>query len=477
MFDNLIINPVDVVGSEIQASDISTKLNTNTVFDHYCGKYVQGAHGESILNGGIAPINGIVGPNNNNKSTIADGLNLSAFDTYYPAACTMMMNETEGSRTRQDIEDRMPRCYENLMLAGVADNQRIMLTNQTKVFGEEYWEKRLAYGQAKREKKGMEVETQFVDRKGNYIKAMLPTIEFIDSWSMMSFNATDLKAKKGDVSDKTRNMIFMNEGMYKTRILREMPRVNPRDGFYSFLSAHLGDKFNMDDQAPPEKLFTHLKADKTIKYATALYTYTMNNLWFVNKAKGHTDDKGIPIYGRDEAAGKDDTDLQQTTVMNLRGKFGLSGSPFLAITSQTEGFLSHLTDLSYLRGNDYYGMGSDKSRMNLVIYPDMKKMTRNQVRSQIEDDAKLRRALELTRSLLQIRKLMWQMGDITQTPIQEIFDKVKERGYDWDEILGNTVSNWQFRGAEGDKKFLSAMDILRMAHGKYKPWWHGVSEY
>lgn len=478
MFDDLAINPVDSVGAEFQADDIAPKMNTGTIFDHFCGKYVQGAHGESIINGGIAPINGIVGANNMNKSTIADGMQLAAMDNYYPAAATMMINETEGSRTRQDMEDRLYKHYLNLHMAGLADNPRILLTNQTKMFGEEYWEKRLAYGAAKVEKKKkMMVDTPFVDRKGNFIKIMLPTFESIDSWSMLSFSATDLKAKKSDVSGKDRNMIFMNEGMYKTRILREMPRVNPRDGFYSFLAAHLGDKFNMDDKATPEKLFAHLKAEKTIKYATALFTFTVNNLWFVRGAKGHVDDKGIPIYGRDEAGTREDTDLQQTTVMNLRGKFGQSGSPFLALTSQTEGFLPHLTDLCYLRENGYYGMGSDKARMDLLLYPDMKKMTRNQVRSQIDEDEKLRRALEITRGLLQIRKYMWQMGDITQTPINDIFEKIKERKYDWDEILGGTTGQWQFNGVEAEKKFLSPMDIIRMAHGKYRPYWMGVSEH
>lgn len=476
MFDDLAINPVDAMGEDNQADDISPKMNTNTIIDHFSGKYVTGAHGESILNGGIAAINGIVGGNNQNKSTIADGLQLSAFDNYYPAAATMMVNETEGSRTRQDMEDRMSVHFENLRLAGLADNPRMMLTNQTKMFGEEYWEKRLEYGTKKREKKKLMVETQFVDRRGNHIKAMLPTFESIDSWSMMSFNATDLKMKKGDVSDKTRNMIFMNEGMYKTRILREMPRVNPRDGFYTFLAAHLGEKFNLDDNATPEKLFSHLKADKTIKYATNLYTFTVNNLWFVRASRTHVDKTNIPIYGRDEAASKEDTDLQQTTMLNLRGKFGLSGSPFLALSSQTEGFLPALTDLAFLRDSGYYGMGKDTSRMDLLLYPDMNKMTRNQVRGQIDEDPKLRRALQLTRDLLQIRKYMWQMGDITQTPINDIFTKVKERGYDWDEILGGTKSHWQFNGVDEDKKFLTAMDLIRMAHGKYKPYWWSISE-
>lgn len=477
-FDNLIISPSETIGTEYQADDIAPKLNTGSIMDGFCGKYVLGSHGESILNAGMAAINGIVGLNNQNKSTIADGMAMGAFNLYYPAAATVMYNETEGSRTRQDMEDRMPTCYENLRLNGLADNPRIFLTNQTKMFGEEYWEKRLEYGAAKTSRKGTLVETPFIDRQGNFIKVRIPTIESIDSWSMLSFSATDLKAKKSDVSGKERNMIFMNEGMYKTRILREMPRRNPMDGFYSFLTAHLGDKFNLDDpNATPERVFSHLKADKTIKYATSLYTFTMNNLWYVRGAKTHVDGNNIPIYGRNEAAVKEDTDLQQTTVMNLRGKFGMSGRPFLALTSQTEGFLPHLTDLCYLRDSKYYGMGSDTSRMSLILYPDMTKMTRNTVRAQIDEDAKLRRALQLTRELKQIQQVHWNMGEITQTPVQEIFDKVKERGYDWDEILGGTHGHWQFNGVEEETKFLTAMDLIRMAHGKYRPWWMGVSEY
>jgi hypothetical protein len=48
---------------------------------------------------------------------------------------------------------------------------------------------------------------------------------------------------------------------------------------------------------------------------------------------------------------------------------------------------------------------------------------------------------------------------------------VKEKGYDWDEILGNTRGWWTLNNDEHPIPYLSTLDLMRMRLDKYKPYW------
>ena len=65
---------------------------------------------------------------------------------------------------------------------------------------------------------------------------------------------------------------------------------------------------------------------------------------------------------------------------------------------------------------------------------------------------------------------MWKLPGFSLTP-PEIFEKLKEQGYDWDELLGETRGHWQFKEIKEEKHYLSSYDLIRMAMGKYKPYW------
>ena len=55
---------------------------------------------------------------------------------------------------------------------------------------------------------------------------------------------------------------------------------------------------------------------------------------------------------------------------------------------------------------------------------------------------------------------------------QELYDGIKARGYDWDQLL-DTTPCWNFLDFEkvAEKKRLTTVDLIRMHLGLYHPFW------
>ncbi|UQT03101.1 hypothetical protein TOTORO_02380 [Serratia phage vB_SmaS-Totoro] len=460
-----------VVGKDKAADATTPKLNVGCLFDHFSGRYTPGKHGEQILNGGFSFINAVVGENNQFKSTLSDYFMLKAQEHYYQATNSFYY-ETEGSKDVSGLMYRASRCPQ-IQAEGMEENEKFFFSNMLKMSGNAYWDIRKEYGDAKTDKKNKvpQLTTPFVNVDGSSITMFPPTLEEIDSWSMMSFDAIEQKFGDVEIGHKDNNMMFMNDGRFKTQIMMQMPSLNGRHSMFTFMTAHIGSKVNMDPNAPPSKIMADLAAGKGLKNATEKFTFVPNNMWMVHKRTPLTDSNRIPIYGRGEAGSKDDKDLVKVSCMNLRGKFGQSGAPFDLIFSQTEGLQEHLTLLHYLRDtNKYWGMDSNNTNMSLLIYPEVK-FTRNAIRDKIDEDYKLRRALELTAGMCQISNFMWYLGPHVTVSPAEIIAKVKEQGYDIHELLETTRGYWQFEEIKEEKHYLSALDFINIAAGTYKPYW------
>lgn len=314
------LNPSTVVTEDMKADASTPKLNTNCLFDHFSGRYVEGEAGESILNGGVANINAVVGENNQFKSTLADFFMLQPQELYYDATNSFYY-ETEGSKDVEGLLYRATR-MPSIQRDGLENNDKFFFTNMNKLTGNAYWDIRKKYGDTKIDKKTKlpKLTTPFLNHDGTLIKMYPPTMEEMDSWSMMSFDAIEEKFGDNEIGSKDNNMIFMNDGRYKTQIMMQMPSVNGRHSFYSMLTAHIGSKANLDPNAPPHKIMADLQSGKTIKNATEKFTFIPNNMWFVHGRRGLVDGSGIPLYGRGEMGVKEDKDLVRVRCMNLRGK-------------------------------------------------------------------------------------------------------------------------------------------------------------
>lgn len=81
-----------------QASPFRPMYNVGCLMDVQTGRYIKGAKGEWILNGGISAIEGITGPGNSMKSTLAHARLLIAMYRY--AVASGFSYDTENSSTR-----------------------------------------------------------------------------------------------------------------------------------------------------------------------------------------------------------------------------------------------------------------------------------------------------------------------------------------------------------------------------------------
>lgn len=471
--------PGNEINEDLEAKSITARLNAGCLFDGFNGNYApgveHGVEGHMILNGGASSTTGILGGPNQFKSTLGDWLTDSPLNTYYDFA-TSMTFDSEDSKEYAGKSTRIP-YFNRLLEDGVYNNPRVWMTKQSVIFANEYWDEvRKPFGVKKMNDK-FRVTLPFLDKRGELMKMIPPTFEFEDSFSRMNFEDVEKKYHDVKVDSKDRNMEFTRPGLIKTRILNEMPTINPRHGFYTVMTAHLGDDMMLDAGygAHPKRVIANLEAGKKIKGCPEQFLYMPNNMWFCSNQRPNWDKDRIPVYGRGGVPGrKDDKDVVEITVMNLRGKAGASGAPFTVIASQALGVLPNLTMFNYLRANNgYYGMSAgNQTTMALDFCPDIK-MTRNKVWETVDTDYRVHRALELLSGLCQIRNTMWYLGNVVQTPPDVIFTKLKEQGYDWDVILGETRGQYLFEEIQSDKHYLSALDLLRMYQGKWFPSWLG----
>jgi hypothetical protein len=153
----------------------------------------------------------------------------------------------------------------------------------------------------------------------------------------------------------------------------------------------------------------------------------------------------------------------------LRSKSGPSGNTIEIIVSQTEGVLPGLTEFNYIKDSGRFGLNGSLQNYALDIYPECK-LSRTTVRGKLDKDSKLRRAMNITSELCQIQEYFKAQSEYFCTPA-ELYKDLKELGYDWDMILSQTRGWWTVNNEIHPLKFLSAMDLLRMRKGEYKPYW------
>ena len=74
-----------------------------------------------------------------------------------------------------------------------------------------------------------------------------------------------------------------------------------------------------------------------------------------------------------------------------------------------------------------------------------KKYVRTTIRSEIDNDVKLKRALEITAAVAYMQNNWLTLDDNLRITAEELHDKIVEKGFDWNEILENTVEWWYFK--------------------------------
>lgn len=454
-------------------------LNIGCLFDIPTGSYKKGIHGESILNGGVAPITGIAGRANTYKSTLGHFKTLRILDRH-PSALGVIY-DTEESLSDERIFS-LAKDMPHIGGVDLIEEQRLSFTNKTAMSGTVWFnEFRKEMQERGNSEKNFQLTTPFIKKDGEVVQSFPPLIGEIDSFSQMDLEALDKLYMENDVGASSMNMEAMKMGAAKSQMMMQFPGVVNKGGGYLILTAHVGDEHQIDPYSPPSKKLSFLKNKTKLKRVPENFTFLTNNLWFcISAAPLINDTKKTPEFPRNsEDDLKGDTDLMLVTLQNLRGKSGPTGIPFDLVVSQSDGIHPGLSEFWYLKKNKEqssdvgYGIGGHTRSYYLELMPDIK-MSRTTVRGTIDENDSVKRTFEITSELCQMKNLWHSKVDHDIFEPKDLYEKIKELGYDWDLLLSKTRGYWMFKEdiKTTNLYFLSTMDILNMANGLYHPWWY-----
>jgi hypothetical protein len=450
---------------------IKTMINIGCLFDIPTGTYIKGLKGEHILNGGLGTLTGFVGMGNSFKSTLM----------HFSMLTAMSRMSKRTSSSTYDTEINVHETHLKTFIHGIPefygediiDTGRWIITDKTVYHGDQWYDIFKEFMENKKKNsKSITIKLPFPnrDRTGN-LETILPTFNEVDSLS--EFVTQDVIKMQNDNSlgEKGANTVFMRQGLQKNRFLAEIPALAGGSGTYVLMVAQIGDKFEMDPNNPKPNKLAHLKGDIKIKGVPEKFTFIMNNCWHcygtVPLINQTTKAPEYPRDGEDNLHG--DTDLSVVRIRQLRGKSGPSGMAMEILVSQQEGVLPSLTEFHYIKESERWGLDGSLINYNLVFCPDIK-LSRTTVRGKIDRHPELRRGLNIASELLQINELWHHIKPELKLTPKQLYDGLIALGYDWSVLL-NTRGWWAPEGEFEDIPFLSTMDLILCAVGKYIPYW------
>lgn len=456
-----------------QIPNVKFSYSLECLMDIPTGRYEIGKYGESILNGGLGNITGIVGIGNNFKSTIMHYMMLTAMSRFGGSAANTYDTEINISENRAKALASNVRELNN---EDIINNGRWKITDKTAYFGNEWFEALKEFMTAKIDNaKSITKLSPFLARDGKtQLPMLIPTFSEIDSLTKFTTSSSDTMQDDNELGDSGANTLYMKEGQAKKRMLSYLPKPVQQSNNYMLISAHVGKNIPMDPRAAPVKKLQFLKNNDTLKGVTDDFTFLTTNCWQCQNATPLFNDttKGPEYPRHKEDNMKGDTDLFLVTLVQLRSKTGPSGLIMQIIVSQQEGVLPGLTEFHYIKVNDRFGLCGSQQNYALDLLPDVS-LSRTTVRGKLEENAQLRRAMTITSEMCQMKYLWHDLPDGLLITPKELYDRLKEIGYDWSVLLG-TRGWWTFDNDSKDKiPFLSTMDLLNMAkkENPYIPYW------
>lgn len=459
------------------AASIRPMYNTGTLIDIPGGTYYFGKNGNSVLNGGISLINGIIGPQNSFKSAIAQELHLGLCNNYIGAKA--IIYETEGSSGYHRIQ-KVAKRKPNLAHLEIDEynTDRVVVSESQDILLDNFWELIKKHAAVRRNDKTIKnQETAFSDPNGKPVMVAAPIVVCIDSFSEATGEDNEKKfIDKAKVGSSETNMLYMAQGKVKAQIIAQSINLFARAGMIFMSVGHVGKEIQMDAYAPPPQKLSFARRGGKIKGITEKYESINNHLLEIfsgSKLINSSSDKSAkyPLneFDRDDKT----TDLMRIHAVHTRNKHGSSGASYTFIFSQTEGLQYELTDFYYLREeHDAYGFNGNKHNYELDLLPEVK-LSRTTIRKKIKTDRRVGRALQITREMRQMYDYWPNLEEKYRCTPKELYDDIKKKGYDWD-ILLNTRGYWTF---ENTKYYhdpeLSTLDLLRIRAGEYHPYWLG----
>lgn len=456
------------------------RANVGATIDIPTGKWVEGLHGESIINGGVPLYIGISGKANNFKSTIMDWIIATILFRY---------THMQSSCTKYDTEvttDLLRMAYLYSLMEGFESFQEdpmelyrtgyLTVTDKSMMSGNKWWEGICTFLNQKTKDRSILKETEIKDLHGQAMKFLIPTVSAIDSISEFETDDVLEMRHKSEIGQKEGNMINMRQGLGKDRLIREVAGVSSQGNHFMLMTAQWGEEkpdLNASPMSGPKpKKMNTIKQGEKIRGVPDSFLYLPQHVWLINGSENLKDDsKTNAEFPLDMESTTENLDLWRCPMTMLRSKTGISAFNLDIIVSQKRGVQPTLTEFFHIfRKKKRYGIEGAGQFYTLDLYPDLK-LQRTEVRKKIDSDPLLRRAINLTSELAQIADFDpdWS-GKVP--PLKEVRKKLESDGYNWNKLLA--TRGW-FTFQEYAKQlppFLSSMDILKMFYGEYKPYWY-----
>lgn len=460
-----------------KAEHLAPMINVGAGLDIITGRWYYGQHDEALLNGGLAQLSGYVGMGNLFKTATMVYKTLVAMYRLHSQSTSAMYEtemNTQGARI-SDLASFLPD-YDGV---DPLLSERFIVTNRKHYSGDEWYEETKKFLEMKIElgkKKEARGKLPFLKLGTNELMEMIiGTMGILDSWTDFVTKDAAKMNDEVELGGKGAETVFMKQGIQKLRLLSELPPLLHKASHYFGMSAQMGSIFNLDQYNPEKKKLSDIQGNIKMKGVTDKFTTNMNSiLQFHTREKLVNQKTKLSQFPRDEYDdAQGDTDLNVIHATELRGKSGPSGIPIRLVVSQRQGIMPAMTEFYNVwnHADSGHWLGGNDQNYFLHLRPDAK-LSRTKVRTKIDEDAMLRRALTITMELMQMCRLMPELRNQgLLCTAEELFNGVKEKGFDWDQILGNTRGWWTLNNDEHPVPYLSTLDLMRMRVGKYKPYW------
>lgn len=461
-----------------KSSQLRPMFNIGSLFDIQTGRYYKGKDGESILCGGLSRFTGVAGLPNMFKTVLSVyQLGVIMSRSELPL---MMAHDTEATLTVARIQGIFSH-FPELENKDLVEGHRLHFTDADTYTGNEWWMAMRDYATERRGDKSILITTPFIDEDtGENIQIPQPTMIFLDSLSGLQTEVVLDMYEKAEVGEKGLNMVAMKSAGAKSQMIDQVTQVCGGSGVHFLMTAHVGQEYQLDMYKPNIKRLKFLKGDLKLKKVPENFSFYTGNCWYCASLSPMMVDK-MPEFPRNEEDDlKGDTDLILISIINLRGKHGPSGIPFDIVVSQSEGVKMGLSEFVYCKGYDYYGISDrdgksakGKPNFRLDLFP-QQNLTRRTIRSLLETDRRLARAMGITAEMCMMRNLWHDLEEGLLCTPAELYDDLLKKGYDW-EILLDTRGFWlplEETGPHAKRNFLSTMDLLNMRATDWKPKWY-----
>ena len=454
------------------------RFPVHPLIDVVTGELMKCDKGDYVLNGGYSPHMAISGKNNSNKTLIILSFIMTFLIRFKDSGVDAQMFETENTL-------EFMRCMQIAMgmckILGLSEEEteyvkEYVLDNFTlrgsKDLGANAWYdemNEISNGRIKANKD--KITLPFSDLRGKPVEVFVPHAVGLDSFSALE---PELVAEKyieaNTAGSADNNVMYLKEAGAKTQMLAKWLNQNPRASIYMFSSAHMGDNISLDPRSPPEKKNLFMKQNHKLKNVPEKYYFYTTTMFFVNGASALVNNDKVPIYpfNSGDKEKRDSKDILLEVIV-LRNKFGQSGVFIPLIANQNMGIDWHLSAYHYCRQNKWGFSGNDQNYV-LDLLPEVK-LNRNVARTKLAEDAKLRRAVDITCEMNLLFRYKFDAIDSKYrcTPA-ELYEGIKELGYDWNVLLEKR-GYYTLNHYEHAVEPLSTFDLLRMRVGDYIPYW------